>query len=155
MQINIHDRIRIILDALGVKPPSVAAKIGDGMQSTKFYNIINGKAKPNWDTIEKLVELFPEINPMYLVKGEGPPVVREGMILNLNLSGDTNSQVGHNNSYAKNISRAEVRQHATVHNDATAKEVESLKLLIGEKMELIRHLQGENEFMRGLLTRQT
>ena len=74
---TIHERFAEIIKALNVKPPTLAEEIGmkSKNEAVKLYNIINGKAKPSWATIEQMVNRYPEINVEYLAKGTGTPLL--------------------------------------------------------------------------------
>ena len=77
-----------VLDAT---PADVARKIG--VDSVKIYNIINGKFRPNYETIQQILAAYPRLNANYLLKGQSPmldtpeaPVAGTGMhIIELNL----------------------------------------------------------------------
>ncbi len=66
---TIHERLTAVLKELSITPYQLAKDSGD--KPTKLYNILNGKAKPSYDTLEGLVEKYPQINLNWLVTGEG------------------------------------------------------------------------------------
>lgn len=74
---NVHTRFADVIKALGIKPTVIAEEIGLGEKkdAVKLYNIINGKAKPSWATIEQLVSHYPQISVEYLAKGTGMPLL--------------------------------------------------------------------------------
>lgn len=79
---NIHIRLKNIIEALQLTTYQIAKILDEN--SSKFYNIMNGKTKPSYDTILKLIEKYPEINADYLFKGIEPILIeakREGAIL--------------------------------------------------------------------------
>ena len=67
---NIHFRLRKIIETLDLTTYQIAKILDEN--SSKFYNIMNGKTKPSYDTIFKLIENYPQINPDYLFKGIEP-----------------------------------------------------------------------------------
>lgn len=66
---TMHERLNAILKELGVTPYKLARDAGE--KPTKLYNILSGKAKPSYGTIESLVGKYPQINLNWLVNGEG------------------------------------------------------------------------------------
>lgn len=56
--------------ALDVNPNEVSRKAG--VASLKIYNIINGKFKPGYDTIQQILAAYPRINANWLLKGQKP-----------------------------------------------------------------------------------
>lgn len=79
---NIHVRLKKIIEALELTTYQIAKVLDEN--SSKFYNIMNGKTKPSYDTIFKLIEKYPEINPDYIFKGIEPILnmaKKEGAIL--------------------------------------------------------------------------
>jgi hypothetical protein len=80
--LTVHERFTNVVNALGVKPPTLAVEIG--MKSTrdsmKLYNIMKGKAKPSWATIEQLVSRYPEINVEYILRGIGGPLLSDPVL---------------------------------------------------------------------------
>lgn len=70
---GIHARFAHIFNGLGIKPATVAKEIGE--QPNKFYNIIGGRAKPSYDTIEQIVSKYPQVSTDYLFKGIGSPIL--------------------------------------------------------------------------------
>jgi repressor LexA len=79
---NIHIRLKRIIESLEVSTYNIAKILDEN--SSKFYNIMNGKTKPSYDTISKLIERYPEINPEYLFKGIEPILIlskKDGAVL--------------------------------------------------------------------------
>jgi repressor LexA len=79
---NIHNRLKNIIEALNLTTYQIAKILDEN--SSKFYNIMNGKTKPSYDTIFKLIEKYPEINPDYIFKGTEPILIlskKEGALL--------------------------------------------------------------------------
>jgi repressor LexA len=79
---NIHNRLKSIIEALNLTTYQIAKILDEN--SSKFYNIMNGKTKPSYDTIFKLIEKYPEINPDYIFKGVEPILIhskKEGALV--------------------------------------------------------------------------
>lgn len=79
---NIHIRLKKIIEALNLTTYQIAKILDEN--SSKFYNIMNGKTKPSYDTILKIIEKYPEISSDYLFKGVGPIIIeskKEGALL--------------------------------------------------------------------------
>lgn len=73
-------------DALDVNPSEVAKKIG--VVNTKLYNILNGVAKPGYDTIQQILTAYPRLNANWLLKGQKPILHHSGVeIVGVPLSG--------------------------------------------------------------------
>jgi DNA-binding XRE family transcriptional regulator len=66
---DLSERMAKLLNHYGLNPNELAKKIGGAR--TKAYNVISGKTKPQWDTMESILETFPEISAEWLVRGEG------------------------------------------------------------------------------------
>jgi repressor LexA len=82
IQTNIHFRLKKIIEALGLTTYQIAKILDEN--SSKFYNIMNGKTKPSYDTIFRLIEKYPEINPEYIFKGIEPILIhskKEGALV--------------------------------------------------------------------------
>ncbi len=67
--VTIRERLATVLKELGITPYQLAKAGGDN--PTKIYNILNGKARPSYDTLESLLEQYPQINLNWLVNGAG------------------------------------------------------------------------------------
>jgi repressor LexA len=55
---------------LDVTPSEVATRIG--IPNAKIYNIVNGKFRPGYETIQQILEAYPRLNANYLMKGQLP-----------------------------------------------------------------------------------
>ncbi|GAB3500669.1 helix-turn-helix transcriptional regulator [Spirosoma knui] len=67
---SIQDRLKHIFDALGITIYQIAKELGEN--PSKFYNILNGRAKPSYDTIMSLLACYPQISADYLIRGIMP-----------------------------------------------------------------------------------
>ncbi len=64
---SIQDRLKQVFDALGITIYQIAKELGEN--PSKFYNILNGRAKPSYDTIMSLLACYPQISADYLIRG--------------------------------------------------------------------------------------
>lgn len=68
--VTIQDRLKQIFDALGITIYQIAKELGEN--PSKFYNILNGRAKPSYDTIMSLLACYPQISADFLIRGTLP-----------------------------------------------------------------------------------
>ncbi|GAB3986702.1 helix-turn-helix transcriptional regulator [Spirosoma daeguense] len=68
--VTIQDRLKQVFDALGITIYQIAKELGEN--PSKFYNILNGRAKPSYDTIISLLACYPQISADYLIRGTLP-----------------------------------------------------------------------------------
>lgn len=66
---EISERFVIMIDSLGMNNNSFALSIGKSPSNMK--PIIDGKTKPGWEMLELILTKYPQINPAWLMKGEG------------------------------------------------------------------------------------
>ncbi len=66
----IQERLRQVFDALEISIYQAAKDLGEN--SSKFYNILNGRAKPSYDTIMRLLEQYPQVRADFLLRGQRP-----------------------------------------------------------------------------------
>ena len=67
---TIQTRLKQVFDALGITIYQIAKELGEN--PSKFYNILNGRAKPSYDTIMSLLACYPQISADYLIRGIMP-----------------------------------------------------------------------------------
>jgi transcriptional regulator with XRE-family HTH domain len=65
---TVNKRVKNIVDALGITQNAFASKID--VAGSVIYNIVNGRNKPSFDILEKIVSLF-GVNASYILTGEG------------------------------------------------------------------------------------
>jgi repressor LexA len=68
--LTIQARLKQIFDALGITIYQIAKELGEN--PSKFYNILNGRAKPSYDTIMSLLACYPQISADFLIRGIAP-----------------------------------------------------------------------------------
>lgn len=67
---SIQDRLRKIFESLDLTIYQIAKDLDEN--SSKFYNILNGRAKPSYDTLLAILEYYPQVNADYLMRGSLP-----------------------------------------------------------------------------------
>jgi transcriptional regulator with XRE-family HTH domain len=67
--IELPDRLRKIIDYYGLSVNELAAKLGGSRM--KYYNLLNGKAKPDFDTTECILKSFPDVSAEWFMRGDG------------------------------------------------------------------------------------
>lgn len=83
---TIQDRLKQVFDALGITIYQIAKDLDEN--SSKFYNILSGRAKPSYDTIIGILNYYPQIRADFLLRGEGP-ILNEGSYSNAYISQET------------------------------------------------------------------
>ncbi len=67
---SIQHRLRQLFDELGLTIYQIAKDTNEN--PSKFYNILNGRAKPSYDTILTLLDKYPQISADYIFRGIKP-----------------------------------------------------------------------------------
>ncbi|TAE33914.1 MAG: LexA family transcriptional regulator [Cytophagales bacterium] len=67
---SIQHRLRQLFDELGLTIYQIAKDTDEN--PSKFYNILNGRAKPSYDTILNLLEQYPQISADFIFRGVRP-----------------------------------------------------------------------------------
>jgi repressor LexA len=62
--------------ALDVNPAEVAKKIG--INNAKLYNILSGKFRPGYETVQQILNAYPRLNANWLLKGQLPILHNSG-----------------------------------------------------------------------------
>lgn len=70
--VSIQDRLKQVFEALGITIYQIAKELGEN--PSKFYNILNGRAKPSYDTIMSLLACYPQISADFLIRGILPVI---------------------------------------------------------------------------------
>ena len=69
-QKQIGDRLGAIIEHYGDSVYGAAKKLGHD-RPTKLYNFIGHKFKPGFDTLVEVLQTYPEVNPGWLMLGNG------------------------------------------------------------------------------------
>ncbi|MGM0496843.1 MAG: helix-turn-helix domain-containing protein [Bacteroidota bacterium] len=67
------ERIQKLLHEYSISSTYLADKIG--VQRSSISHLLSGRNKPGFDFIQKLLKNYPEINPNWLILGNGPMYV--------------------------------------------------------------------------------
>ncbi len=72
---SIHLRLKQVFEALELTAYQAAKELEEN--SSKFYNILNGRANPSYETLMRLLEKYPQVSADYLLRGVRP-IVKSG-----------------------------------------------------------------------------
>jgi transcriptional regulator with XRE-family HTH domain len=64
-----EDRIKKFMEYKGISPSELADSIG--VQRSNVTHVLKARNKPSFQFIEKLLQIYPEINAKWLLLGEG------------------------------------------------------------------------------------
>lgn len=64
-----EDRIKKFMEYKGISPSELADAIG--VQRSNVTHVLKGRNKPSFQFMEKLLQVYPEINAKWLMLGEG------------------------------------------------------------------------------------
>ncbi|GAB3979328.1 hypothetical protein GCM10028806_44420 [Spirosoma terrae] len=67
---SIHLRLQELIDKLDVSVLEFARQLGEH-RGEKVYHILHGRLKPRYDTLEKILVAYPQVNGDWLLRGEG------------------------------------------------------------------------------------
>jgi len=67
---TIENRLQQLIDALDISVLEFARHLGEH-RGEKIYHILHGKVKPRYETLEKILQAFPQLNGDWLLRGEG------------------------------------------------------------------------------------
>ncbi len=67
---SIQQRLKDIFEALEITIYQAAKDLGEN--SSKFYNILSGRAKPSYDTLLNLLAQYPQVRADFLLRGIRP-----------------------------------------------------------------------------------
>lgn len=66
----IETRLQELIDALNISVLEFARQLGEH-RGEKVYHILHGRLKPRYDTIEKILLAYPQLNADWLLRGDG------------------------------------------------------------------------------------
>ncbi|MBD2751431.1 XRE family transcriptional regulator [Spirosoma validum] len=67
---TIHFRLQQLIDTLNISVLEFARQLGEH-RGEKVYHILHGRLKPRYDTLEKILVAYPQVNADWLLRGEG------------------------------------------------------------------------------------
>ncbi|GAA3959496.1 hypothetical protein GCM10022407_03290 [Hymenobacter antarcticus] len=70
---HVSQRLQQVLEHYQLTARQAAVKMGDE-KSGKIYKLLSGDAKPGFDTLTQMLEVWPELSADWLVMGRGPMV---------------------------------------------------------------------------------
>lgn len=73
---SVQERLRKVVESLNITIYQVAKDLEEN--SSKFYNILNGRANPSYDTIAALLDHYPQVSAEYLLRGKLPIIIPVG-----------------------------------------------------------------------------
>lgn len=73
--LNLSDRLQMLIDHYGLSVNELAKKLGGARM--KYYNLLKGTSKPDFDTTENILKNFPEISAEWFMRGQGPMLKQE------------------------------------------------------------------------------
>jgi len=66
----IETRLQQLIEVLNISVLEFARQLGE-RRGEKVYHILHGRMKPRYDTIEKILVAYPQLNADWLLRGEG------------------------------------------------------------------------------------
>lgn len=67
---TIDVRLQQLIEALDISVLEFARQLGEH-RGEKIYHILHGRLKPRYETLEKILRVFPQVNGDWLLRGEG------------------------------------------------------------------------------------
>ena len=67
---TIHLRLQQLIDTLNISVLEFSRQLGEN-RGEKVYHILHGRLKPRYDTLEKILAAYPQVNADWLLRGEG------------------------------------------------------------------------------------
>jgi hypothetical protein len=77
METSITDsqKMQTILDEIGISSYRLTQELE--LSSSAVYHVLSGKNKLSKNIIDKICNLYPEVNKKYLIKGIGEPIIEK------------------------------------------------------------------------------
>ena len=76
---DIRSRIGELPKVLGIKAKVFYESIS--LSNTAYYQLKSGESKPSYDTLERILEVYPEVSGDWLLSGNGQPLKTESAIV--------------------------------------------------------------------------
>lgn len=74
---SIGDRFSALLREYGMTVNAFANEVGGS--TAKYYKLMNGKSKPDFDTINSVLQRFPDVSAEWFLRNEGP--IRKSILI--------------------------------------------------------------------------
>lgn len=78
MDKSINERIKQLATANGGNVSRFAAKIG--VSQPTLSSVVKGEYSPSFDTLDKILHLYPNLSAEWLMRGEGPMSRNESVV---------------------------------------------------------------------------
>jgi hypothetical protein len=127
---TVAERVKTLMEHYNLSVYRFTARVGEE-RAEKFYNILKGKMRPNFDTIQSISNGLPEVNIDWLVMGRGE------MLLIQIPDADSNEP--------------EIIEELTPPTPNFVTRTEMLEQQIADRDKMIEMLQGEVAFLRGIV----
>lgn len=122
---TVNERVKLLIETFDMNVYKFAREIGED-RAEKFYNIIKGKMKPNFDTMNDIGQRFPEVNFDWLIMNRGPMLLTNIMPPN----------------------DPEVIEEPQPSSPLIVSRIEMLEQQLADRNKMIEILQSEVEFLR-------
>lgn len=142
-EVTINERLKFLIERYGLSVRAFSTAIGATDTNTRNY--IDRGSKPNAEYLGKLLKRFSDINPTWLLLGEGEPFLAGGTPTTTNTTHiNNNSGIGINTGTV--TLEACQRELEAMKRDAVSyqREIELLKGQLEDKNEIITLLRGYN-----------
>lgn len=70
-QKSVHEKFNEVFKALGTNAYQVSKRLGLS-RADKYYKIEKGQAKPSFETLSEIIQLYPQVNVNYYFKDDAP-----------------------------------------------------------------------------------
>ncbi|MDF9799092.1 DNA-binding XRE family transcriptional regulator [Catalinimonas alkaloidigena] len=70
-QKSVHEKFNAVFKALGTNAYQVSKRLGLS-RPDKYYKIEKGQAKPSFETLSEIIQLYPQVNVNYYFKDDVP-----------------------------------------------------------------------------------
>lgn len=149
MQTTIAERLNFLIGHYKMSVRAFSSAIGATDTNTRNY--IDRGSKPNSEYLEKLLRRFNDINPSWLLLGEGEPFLPGTSTTTNTANIKNNSGIGINNGNATITLEACQRELENMRRDAASyqREIELLKGQLETKDNLIASKDELLTFLRG------
>jgi transcriptional regulator with XRE-family HTH domain len=101
---GIGERFAELLKANSLSVNAFVAEIGG--TTAKYYKLLNGKSKPDFDTIYAVLDRFPDVSAEWFMRGAGPMLKKEL------LSAEEAERILAENRTVKDLYREEMKRSA-------------------------------------------
>lgn len=125
-----HERFKRMLMMLGTNGMTLSKQLGR-KRPDNIYKLLSGEIKPNLETIEQILNIYPQINAHWFIKGEGEPFLKD----------ELNKKKGLPFIESASFKEKEMQETRVTEEKTSYKEIEQLEI---EN----RHLKMENELLK-------